>query len=169
MTAAQTGDGTPTGTLTFYVGDPGQLTAGRCQDPSGTKIGQPVTVSAVSGSSPPASTAISGAVTVNKTGTWCFRAVYTPGGANGSNYTPSSDASTGECLTVTDTTSGTSAQTWLPNDTATVAPAHGAPLNGTLSVQLYTGDNCGATSGSGIKGQEYDKTLTNASSARTGP
>src|SRR5262249_53158028 len=84
---------------------------------------------------------------------------------NGSNYTPSSDASTGECLTVTDTTSGSSAQTWLPNDTATVAPAHGAPLNGTLSAQLYTGDNCGATSGAAVSGQEYHTTLTNATSA----
>jgi hypothetical protein len=91
--------------------------------------------------------------------------VYTPGGANGSNYTGSSDATSGECFTVTDTTSATSQQTWLPNDSATVAPANGAPLNGTLSIQLYTGDNCGATSGSAVSGQMYQKTLTNATSA----
>jgi hypothetical protein len=165
VTAAQSGDGTPTGTVTFIVCDPSQVTSGRCQDPNGNQVGNPVTVAAVSGSSPPASTATSDPVTVNKTGTWCFRAVYTPGGANGSNYTGSSDATTGECFTVTDTTTSSSNQTWLPNDTATVASDHGAPLSGTLSAQLYTGDNCGATSGSAVSGQLYQKTLTNATSA----
>jgi hypothetical protein len=91
--------------------------------------------------------------------------VYTPGGANGANYTGSSDASAGECFTVTDTTTAASAQTWQPNDSTTVTAAHGAPLSGTLSAQLYTGDNCGATSGSAVTGQLYTKTLTNATSA----
>jgi hypothetical protein len=164
VTATQSGDGTPTGTVTFFVCDPTQTTGGACPT-GGTQVGNPVTTAAVSGSSPPASSADSSAVTVNKTGTWCFRAVYTPGGANGSNYTGSSDATSGECFTVTDTTASTSAQDWLPNDTATVAPANGAPLNGTLSAQLYTGDNCGQTSGSAVSGQLYQKTLTNATSA----
>jgi hypothetical protein len=72
---------------------------------------------------------------------------------------------TSENVTVTDTTASTSAQTWLPNDTGTVTAAGGAPLNGTLSIQLYTGDNCGVTSGSAVSGQLYTKTLTNATSA----
>jgi hypothetical protein len=93
--------------------------------------------------------------------------VYTPGGANGSNYTGSSDATSGECFTVTDTTASTSDQDWLPNDTATVTSANGAPLNGTLSVQLFTGDNCGATSGSAVSGQSYSKTLSDAASPAT--
>ncbi|HEV2375277.1 MAG TPA: hypothetical protein VGS19_24340 [Streptosporangiaceae bacterium] len=101
------------------------------------------------------------------TGTWCFRAVYTPGGANGSNYTGSSDATSGECFTVTDTTSSTSAQDWLPNDTATISSANGAPLSGTLSAQLYTGDNCGVTSGAVVGGQLYSKTLPGTSSSAT--
>jgi hypothetical protein len=162
--ATQSGDGTPTGTVTFFVCDPTQTNGGACPT-GGTQVGSPVTTQAVSGSNPPASSADSDPVTVNKTGTWCFRAVYTPGGANGSNYTGSSDGTSGECFTVTDTTASTSAQDWLPNDTATVAPANGAPLNGTLSAQLYTGDNCGATSGSAVSGQLYQKTLTNATSA----
>jgi len=119
----------------------------------------------VSGLTPPASSATSDAVTVNKTGTWCFRAEYTPGGANGSNYTGSSDASSGECFTVTDTTASTSAQNWLPNDTAVITAANGAPLNGTLSAQLYTGDSCGVASGSAVNGQLYTTTLMNATSA----
>ncbi len=163
--ASTSGDGTPTGTVTFFVCSPAQVSGGACPDPNGTQVGSPVTTQEVSGSSPPASFADSAAVTVDMTGTWCFRAVYTPGGANGSNYTGSSDATSGECFTVTDTTAATSAQDWLPNDTATVAPASGAPLNGTLSARLYTGDNCGATSGSAVSGQSYSKALTNATSA----
>ena len=167
VTADKSGDGTPTGTVTFFVCNPSQVSGGACPDPNGTQVGSPVDTQAVSGSSPPASFADSSAVTVNKTGTWCFRAVYTPGGANGDNYTGSSDASSGECFTVTDTTASTSAQDWLPNDTATVTSANGAHLNGTLSAQLYTGDNCGATSGSAVDGQKYSKDLSDATSPAT--
>jgi len=160
--ATQSGDGTPTGTIQFFVCDPTHTSGGAC--PSGGTTLNTATAVAVSGSTPPASSADSTSVTVNMTGTWCFRAVYTPGGANGANYTGSSDASSSECFTVTDTTSSSSAQNWLPNDVATVTSANGAPLNGTLSAQLYTGDNCGATSGSAVNGQLYTKTLTNAAS-----
>jgi hypothetical protein len=163
--ASNSGDGTPTGTVTFFVCDPTQVTGGACPSPNGTQVGSPVTTQAVSGSSPPASSADSSPVTVNKTGTWCFRAEYTPGGANGSNYTGSSDASPAECFTVTDTTASTSAQNWLPNDTATVTAANGAPLNGTLSAQLYTDNACGGNGGHAVDGQLYQKTLTNATSA----
>jgi hypothetical protein len=162
--AAQAGDGTPTGTVTFFICNPAQTTGGACPT-GGTQVGSPVDTVAVNGSNPPASSADSSAITASQTGTWCWRAVYTPGGANGSNYTGSSDASSGECFTVTDTTAATSQQTWLPNDTATITATAGAPLNGTLSAQLYTGDNCGATSGSAVTGQLYSKTLTNATSA----
>jgi hypothetical protein len=162
--ATLSGDGTPTGTVTFFVCNPNQTTGGACPT-GGTQVGNPVTTAAVANSSPPASSADSDAVTVNQTGIWCWRAVYTPGGANGSNYTGSSDASSGECFTVNDSTASTSAQDWLPNDTATVTAAHGAPLNGTVSAQLYTGDNCGVTSGTAVSGQLYTKTLTNATSA----
>jgi hypothetical protein len=163
--ATMAGDGTPTGTVTFFICDPTQTSGGACPALNGTQVGSPVTLAAVSGSSPPASSADSSTITANKTGTWCFRAVYTPGGANGSNYTGSSDASSGECFTVNDTTSGSSEQDWLPNDTAHVAAAHGAPLNGTLKAQLYTDDQCGANGGSAVSGQLYQKTLTNATSA----
>jgi len=162
--ALASGGGTPTGTVTFFVCDPTQVSGGTCPAPDGTQVGNPVTTQGVSGSDPPQATADSIGVTVNKTGTWCFRAVYTPGGANGSNYTGSSDSSSGECFTVTDTTASSSAQNWLPNDTATVTAGAGAPLNGTLSAQLYTGDNCGVTSGSAVSGQLYTLTLTNATS-----
>jgi hypothetical protein len=166
ISATQPGGGTPTGSVTFFVCNPTQTVGGACPDPNGTQVGNAgVPTTAVSGSNPPQSQADSSAITANMTGTWCFRAVYTPGGANGNNYIGSSDASSGECFTVTDSTGSTSLQDWLPNDTATVTPAHGAPLNGTLSAQLYTEDNCGVTSGAAVSGQLYQKTLTNATSA----
>jgi hypothetical protein len=163
--ATQSGDGTPTGTVTFFICDPTQTSGGACPAPNGTQVGSPVDTQAVSGSNPPASFADSDAVTVNQTGTWCWRAVYTPGGANGNNYTGSSDASSGECFTVTDSSSSASQQTWLPNDSATVTATNGAPLNGTLSVQLWTDATCGNSGGSAVSGQLYQKTLTNATSA----
>jgi len=163
--ATQSGDGTPTGTVTFFICNPTQTVSGACPDGNGTQVGSPVNTTAVANSSPPASSADSISVTVNMTGTWCFRAVYTPGGANGSNYTGSSDATSGECFTVNDTTASTSGQTWVPNDTATVTAASGAPLNGTLSAQLYTGSTTCATGGTAVSGQLYTKTLTNATSA----
>ena len=145
ITATTAGDGTPTGSVSFFVCDPTQTSGGACPSPNGTAVGSPVTTTAVVGSNPPSSQADSAAVTVNKTGTWCFRAVYTPSGANGNNYLGSSDASSGECFTVNDTTSATSAQTWLPNDTGTVQSAHGAPLNGTLSFTLFHSGDCTGT------------------------
>jgi hypothetical protein len=166
VTATQSGDGAPTGTVTFFICDPTQTSGGACPDPNGTQVGSPVTTTALNPqTTPPGSFADSIAVTVNKTGTWCWRAVYTPGGANGGNYTGSGDASAGECFTVTDTTGSTSAQDWLPNDTAIVTAGHGAPLNGTLSAQLYTGGSCGVSGGSAVSGQLYTKTLTGATSA----
>jgi hypothetical protein len=164
--AVMSGDGTPTGTVTFFICNPTQVKAngGTCPDGTGTQVGSPVTTQAISGSNPPASSADSAAVTANQTGTWCFRGVYTPGGANGSNYTGSEDASTGECFTVTDTTGSTSNQNWLPNDTAIVSSVNGAPLNGTLSAQLYTDGSCGNSGGSAVSGQLYSTPLNGTSS-----
>jgi hypothetical protein len=163
--ATLAGDGTPTGTVTFFVCNPGQTSGGACPAPNGTQVGSPVDTQAISGSNPPASSADSSAVTVNQTGTWCFRAVYTPGGANGSNYTGSEDASSGECFTVTDTTTSASTQSWVPNDTASVTSVNGAPLNGTLTVQLYTGTGCVAANAD--TNHVYTKTVSGNSSAST--
>jgi hypothetical protein len=99
-------------------------------------------------------------------GTYHWAATYTgdPPNTNGTSHnTGCTDA--GEDVTVTDTTAATSAQTWLPNDTGSVASAGGAPLNGTLSIQLYTGATC--ASGSEVSGQLYTKTLTNAASPQS--
>jgi hypothetical protein len=101
-------------------------------------------------------------------GTYHWAAVYSgdPPNTNGTSHNLDC-TDTSENVTVTTTTVSTSAQTWLPNDTGTVATVGGAPLNGTLSIQLYTGDNCGVTSGSAVPGQLYSTTLTNATSPAT--
>jgi hypothetical protein len=166
VTATQSNSNAVAGTVTFFVCDPTQTTGGACPS-GGTQVGlTAVTVQPVSGSDPPAATADSAAVTVNKTGTWCFRAVFT---SSTTAYSGSSDASSGECFTVTDTTASTSAQNWLPNDAASVSSVNGALLNGMLSAQLYTNGDCGVLeSGQGaVPGQVYTATLTNAASPGT--
>src|SRR5262249_55342662 len=156
-------DGTPTGTINFFICDPLTVIAngGTCSV-GGTAAGSKTAV-AVAGSNPPASAADSDAIIANAVGTWCFRAEYVPGGANGDNYNGWFDSSATECFLVQDSTSMASAQDWLPNDTATVTATGGTALNGTLSIQLYEGGTCAA--GSEVAGQLYTKTLTNASSA----
>ncbi len=166
VTAVNNADGTPTGTVTFFICNPTEVAAnsGDCHT-GGTQIGSPVTAAAVAGSNPPASSADSTpAVTANVVGKWCFRAVYTPGGANGANYNGSSDGSATECFTISDTTSGASLQNWLPNDSATITSAGGTALNGTLHIKLFTGATCGVGGGAAVAGQDYSFTLTNEAS-----
>jgi len=59
-------------------------------------------------------------------------------------------------------TTASSAQDWLPNDTATITSAGGQALNGTLTIQLYTGGTCAA--GSEVAGQLYTFPLVNEAS-----
>jgi hypothetical protein len=67
---------------------------------------------------------------------------------------------------VTDTTTSQSTQTWYPNDSASVSADNGAKLNGTLSIQLYTGLTCGVGGGSAVNNSaaRASTTLTNATS-----
>ncbi len=148
-----TAGGTPTGTVDFFICSPLQVqgTAGSetCTAGGTALADNPRTLSADANSNPPsASVTSSPAVVANMVGVWCFRAVFTPGGTNAANYTGSSDSNHTECFTVRDSTSATSAQDWLPNDSATVTSAGDTNLNGTLSFTLYSGGNCGETSGS---------------------
>ena len=153
------GGGSPTGTVAFFVCNPTEVTAngGTCST-GGTSAGSK-TASAIAGSSPPKTQADSDAVVANAVGTWCFRAVYTP---DTNNYTGSSDSSTGECFLVQDSTSVSSAQDWLPNDTATVTAAGSTALNGTLTFELFESSDC---TGTAVTGQTYTRNLTNATSA----
>jgi hypothetical protein len=160
VTAFDNADGTPTGTINFFICNPAQVTAngGTCSS-GGTAAGSK-TATAVASSNPPASEATSDQITATGVGTWCFRAEYVPGGTNGGNYTGSSDSSTAECFLVQDSTSILSNQKWLPNDTATVSATGGTALNGTLTFTLYESSDC---SGTAVSGQTYPFTLSNAS------
>jgi len=137
-----TGDsaaGSPTGTVTFFICNPGQVTGSAgaeiCPDGAGSQVGSPVTVTAIGGSNPPQTEATSAAVTANQLGVWCFRAAYTPDTAF---YTGSSGDGHRECFTVTTTSSGTTQQNWLPNDHVVVSTPAGT-LAGTLSIRLLSG------------------------------
>ncbi len=144
VTGAAAG-GTPTGTVNFFICDPTQVTGGAGSEvcAGGTALsGNPRTATAIALSNPPQSEATSSpAVTANQTGVWCFRATYTPD-TNG--YIGSSDATHDECFTVTDTTSTTTAQDWLPNDSATITSG-GSALNGSVSFTLYNAGGCTGT------------------------
>ena len=166
-TAVVTGNsvgGDPTGFVVFH--ECGPISTGNCST-GGNLLGSGTGVALVSDgvANTYTSSATSDGFTPTAVGRYCFRGDY----LGSTVYNPSSDppntTATNECFTVTDSTGSTSAQTWLPNDSGTVTAVHGAPLSGTLSIQLYTGDNCGATSGSAVSGQLYTKTLTNATSA----
>ena len=58
------------------------------------------------------------------------------------DYPAATDASVGECFAVTDVASTTTAQKWLPNDTATVTAAGGSTVAGTVAFQLYESADC---------------------------
>jgi hypothetical protein len=151
------GSDAPTGTMSFFICSPSQLDAPDDGDPNtpdddpatcdvgGTAVNgtpvppalnPPVTVTPVAGTT--TSTAISSAFTPNAIGTWCWRGVYSGDG----NYPSSTDSSLGECFTVTDIASTTTAQKWLPNDTATVTAAGGSTVAGNVTFSLYESANC---------------------------
>jgi hypothetical protein len=110
----------------------------------------------------------SGNFTPTSVGTYTWEAIYTPdtsGNTNGASATACPDPSGKENVTVTDTSSATSGQTWRPQDTATVMSTSGKPtLSGTLSIQLYEGSGCVAANA--VSGQSYSTgPFTNLSTA----
>src|SRR5437867_1767071 len=72
-------------------------------------------------------------------GYYCFRAE-----AHLTNYDspPAFTDTTNECFRVKETSSTTTAQDWLPNDTATVALSHGGTPNGSVTFSLYENGTC---------------------------
>lgn len=107
---------------------------------------------------------ITGTLEPTEVGTYWWIAVY-------SGDPPNTEDAVGACgddnesTTITGTASLTTAQNWLPNDTATVTGD--TNLSGTLTFQLYSGDNCGDTSGDLIVGQFYSITLEDETSPFT--
>jgi len=141
------------GSITWSVQGPNNC------DPSGlTVTGSPATVSGDNTYGP-----VSALPTV--IGKYTFVASYDGSSPNtlgaGPSSCPPAAGDGDEEVIVTDTTSVMSEQDWLPNDTATVAPAGGSALNGTMTFTLYPTANC---TGTPVTGQTYTRTLTNATS-----
>ena len=92
--AAVGGRPTPTGTLSFFLCQPAQVTAAGCPSGTGTQVGSAVTL--VAGSATSAST-----TSDTTLGKYCWRAEYAPDAASQNVYTASSDTNaTTECFTV---------------------------------------------------------------------
>jgi len=91
-------------------------------------------------------------------GNYCFFASW-PGDSNYPGALTFTDQD-GECFIVQDTSSITTAQDWLPNDTATLVTGGGSPLNGSLVFTLYDSAVCTGTA----LYTEPTITLTNAAS-----
>jgi hypothetical protein len=156
---------TPTGAVTFFLCGPGQLTPpdnGICAT-GGTQVGDPVTTTEkVAGTATAESADASSLIT--GLGKYCFRArfVADPNDPFYAGQTADTLNPTEECFTVTGQAGLATAQDWLPNDTATLTGP--GTLSGTLTFTLYTGDNCGKTSGATVAGQQYTVNVTNAAS-----
>ena len=141
--AATQPDGSPAGgTITFSLYGPSATAV--CGTPIATRV---VTVSgngnysANSGAVPPGT----GSLTPTAVGTYYWIAVYS---GNPPNTTGSSTScgDTGEVTTVTDTSSITTDQNWLPQDTATVTTSSGNAPSGTVTFTLYENATCTAPS-----------------------
>jgi hypothetical protein len=142
------------GSITFTLFGPGDCTS----VPTGFS---PITVT-VSGDTPPPYTA---SFTPTQVGTFTWVAQYSGDNPNTNGAGPTACPDANEAVTVTGNAQSTTAQNWLPNDSATITGD--TNLNGTLTFQLYTGDNCGVSSGSAVPGQSYSFTLTNVPSPAT--
>jgi hypothetical protein len=125
--------GAPSGTVTFYVCGP--LTGVMDCSSAGNAVGDPVTVTP-GASDDAAATSASFAPTA--AGTWCFRAEY----SGDAIYDPSSDASTGECVTVARAEAGV---TSMPSSASTTL-ADGASDKTVLQGNPQGGSPTGAVS-----------------------
>jgi len=170
----------PTGNVTFFLCGP--IATGDCGTSGGTQVGTTGVTLSNAQCSPVSPNDTDGkrcaiSLSVNDSaqtgfprgplapGRYCFRATWPgdttyPGALNTTNATT-------ECFAVKDTSSLSTHQIWLPNDKATVTSTGGSALNGTVSFTLYSGDNCGATSGTKLyptASASEDFALTNAAS-----
>jgi hypothetical protein len=76
-------------------------------------------------------------------GYYCFRADW-PGDTQYPGALSATNDST-ECFRVLDTSSISTTQNWLPNDSAHVTTGSGAAASGSVTFTLYTGANCTGT------------------------
>jgi hypothetical protein len=153
-TATITGAGTsplidPTGTVDFFLCGPSTTADFPDCSTGGTDAGTDKPLAGGTNTTDGISTAQSDAVNTATSpltpGKYCFAADYS-GDDNyeGGRHTNTDPASTtgGECFTVSQPTSITTDQSWLPQDSATVTPANTA---GTVVFSLYENGTCSGT------------------------
>jgi hypothetical protein len=136
---------TATGTVTWFLCGP--IATGACDGV--TNVGLNIGTSSLSGSGGTA-TAVSPDVnspTGLAPGRYCFRAEW-PGDENFTDGPYSEfggETGTNECFTVKDTSSISTTQNWLPNDSAHVTTGSGAAASGTVTFTLYPSADCTGT------------------------
>jgi hypothetical protein len=139
---------TPTGTVEFWLCGPSELTTGGttnadgvCEPDNGTQVGA---VKTVAESTPGTATAESDDAQslITGLGKYCFRATFTAAADDPAYAGQTADTGNpaDECFTVTGTAGLSTAQNWLPNDTATIT-GPGA-LSGTATFTLYDNGTC---------------------------
>jgi hypothetical protein len=137
---------TPTGTVSFFLCAPSELTpadTGVCDDSNGTAVtGNPV---ALVETVPGTSSATSGDAQslITGLGKYCFRATFSGTGDYAGQIEETSNPAN-ECFTVTGSTSLTTDQNWVPNDSATITGD--SALSGTATFDLYHSSDCTGTS-----------------------
>jgi hypothetical protein len=134
VTANQSGEGRPTGTVSFFVCDPNHTTTDAtgtyCAAGDGTAVtGNPVSLTADSGNTL-ASDALSGGVEANIAGKWCFRATYTPDTT--AFLTSDENNPTDECVVINQ----------APTTTKTTpVDSKGNPIGSTITLTMSGGVN----------------------------
>jgi hypothetical protein len=143
----------PTGSASFFLCGPADVTASGCPDGLGTAVtGNPVTLVDCTPDAAGHACATSGDAQslITGVGTYCFRVVYNANGdTNYSGFDGNSFTSASECFTVTAVASTSTHQTWIPNDTATVTASGGATVQGNVTWVLYVGSST-CTTGTGV-------------------
>jgi hypothetical protein len=152
VTPVTSGQPTPTGTVTFFLCSPSEVTAGGCEGTAGTQVGAAKTLN----SSGQATSDASGAL--NTLGKYCWRAEYS---GDGFYLSSSHTNATTECFTIRTSSSGTSAQRWLPNDRIVVTSV-GQSLAGTITVELRSGSCTGSVVYTDASGAAFTATTAGA-------
>jgi hypothetical protein len=98
-------------------------------------------------------------------GRYCFRAEW-PGDATYPTALSHTNSTT-ECFAVKDTSSLTTAQVWVPNDTATVVTGSGGAAVGTVTFTLYSSSDCSGTAVTTFANRPVDQTTGVASTNNT--
>ncbi len=161
----------PTGTVTFFLCGPSATGNPDCTT-DGTNIGtgtlgdageNPTTPN--DGKSHADSPDVNTSTANLMPGYYCFRAEW-PGDNNYPGALTYTDT-VSECFRVQDTSSMTTAQNWLPNDSATITSANGTALSGSVDFTLYDGTiNCADPGSATVLYTEPTITFTNQTSPK---